>query len=92
MKTLKTIVTETAKTIYVYAEDAATASQFLQDAESEGFMWSDGCKPTQKHISDFYAVHTDMTINYIGAVGRTAFQCDSDNILRLNYKEYISEK
>lgn len=92
MKTLKSIVTNAAKVVYVYAEDSATAVQFLQDAESEGFIWSDGSKPTQKHISDFYAVHPDMTINYIGAVGRTAFQCASDNISRLNYKEYISEK
>jgi len=89
---MKTIVTETEKSVYVYAEDTATAAQFLQDAETEGFIWSDGGKPTQKHISDFYAVHTDMTINYLGAVGRTAFQCGSDNILRLNYKNHISEK
>lgn len=88
MKTLKTIVTETGKSVYVYAEDNATAVQFLQDAESEGFMWSDGSKPTQNHTSDFYAVHTDMTINYLGAMGRTAFQCKSDSIFRLNYKEF----
>jgi len=92
MKTLKTIVTEKGKTTYVYAEDTATAAQFLQDAESEGFVWSDGSRPTEKHISDFYAVHPDMTINYLGAVGRTEFQCGSDSIFRLNYKKYISEK
>ncbi len=91
MKTLKTTVTEAGKTIYIYAEDTAAAKQFLQNAESEGFMWSDGRRPTQNHISDFYAVHTDTTINYIGAAGRTAFQCSSGNILKLNYEDFISK-
>jgi len=73
------------KPVYVHLPDDDTARQFLIDAENQGFIFSDGAKPTEKIPDLFFAVHPDMTINYIGAVGRIAYQCKAENIIRLDY-------
>lgn len=74
-----------AKPVFVHLPNDDTARQFLIDAENQGFIFSDGAKPTEKIPDLFFAVHPDMTINYIGAVGRIAYQCKAENIIRLDY-------
>ena len=91
MKTLKSIANSNDKTVYVYAKDAETARRFLLDAENEGFVWSDGSRPTQKHISDLFAVHSDFTVNYVGMCGRIAFGSGSSSIERIDYNKYYSD-
>ncbi len=92
MKMLKEMLSKEGKTVFVYAENPETSMRFLLDAENEGFIWSDGSKPTDKPINNFYAVHPDMTINYIGTNGRIAFQTKSDSIIRIDYKDYLKKK
>ena len=91
MYTLKEIVSSSTKPVYVHLSDHETARRFLEDAENQGFVFSDGAKPTEKTPDSFFAVHPDMTMNYIGAVGRIAYQCHSDNIICLDYAPKMAE-
>ncbi len=79
------------KPVYVHLSNGESAKQFLIDAENQGFVFSDGAKPTEKTPDFFFAVHPDMTINYIGAVGRIAYQCHSDNIICIDYAPKMAE-
>ena len=78
------------KPIYIHLSNYGVAQQFLVDAENQGFTFSDGEKPTKKHTSDFFVLHSDFSMNYIGAIGRMAYQCHSDNIICLDYPTKIS--
>lgn len=77
---------ESQKTVYVHLSTPEDEKQFLFDAEEHGIIFSDGAKPTEKQASNFFAVHPDMTMNYIGIVGRIAYQCKADNIICFEYK------
>lgn len=81
--------------IYVYLDNADIAKQFLQNAESEGFTFTDGAKPTQKHTSNIFAVNTDATINYVGFVGRVAFQSaktiGNQPMLKIDYRQFLKQ-
>ena len=91
MYTLKELVSNSTKPVYVHLPDSKAAKQFLIDAENQGFVFSDGAIPTEKHISDFFALRSDLTMNYIGVVGRIAYQCKADNIIRLDYAKKMAE-
>lgn len=79
------------KPIYVHLSNGEAARRFLIDAENQGFVFSDGATPTEKHISDFFALRSDLSMNYIGVVGRMAYQCKADNIIRLDYAKKMAE-
>lgn len=80
--------------IYVYLDNADICKQFLQDAESEGFTFSDGIKPTQKHTSDIIAINPDATINYVGFIGRLAFQAaktiGNQSLVKIDYRQLLN--
>ncbi len=85
MYELKNILSNSTKPVYVHLTDNESAKQFLADAEKQGFVFSDGSKPTEKHLSDFFVLHPDFTMNYIGSAGRIAYQCSAGNITKLEY-------
>lgn len=85
MNTLKDLIKKTSKTALVHIADTKTAERFLREAEECGFIFSDGAKPTEKDVSDFFAVHPDMTMNYVGANGRIAFQCRDKKYLCVDW-------
>ena len=91
MYTLKEIVSNSTKPVYVHLPNDEAARQFLIDAENQGFIFSDGAKPTEKVPDLFFAVHPNMTMNYIGTVGRIAYQCKAENIIRLDYVSKTAE-
>ena len=76
--------------IFVYLRNRNISELFLKNAEAEGFTFSDGVKPTERHDSDIFALHHDRTINYVGSVGHMAFQCAADGIVRVDYEKYLA--
>lgn len=72
--------------VYVYLSDEAVGERFLQQAEQEGFTFSDGAKPTSRHYSDIMAVNPDGTINYVGSYGRMAFGANAVN--KIDYQRF----
>ncbi len=92
MLTLKDLVNTTEKKVYVFLPDAQAQTDFLVQAQSEGFTFQDGVLPCDRHKSDCYALNKDKTICYVNSIGRMAMQAKADNILRVKYPSCISDK
>ena len=88
MKTIKELAS-TGERVYVHLKDEETAMSFLRQAESEGFTFGDGMKPTERHWSDLYAIHPDSTLNYVGSVGRIEYASGADSCVRVEYQEQL---
>ena len=50
--------------------------------EQERFVFSDGAKPTENHLSDLYAVNDDSIISYVGISGRIVIESNMTEIGR----------
>lgn len=70
---LKEII-EKYGTVYIHLDGIESETEFLHQAEAEGFLFGDGIKPTEKAPSDFFAIHSNGTINYINTIGRIAYK------------------
>ena len=88
MKTIKELASM-GELVYVHLKAEETAKRFLHHAESEGFIFGDGVKPTDRHWSDFYAIHPDGTLNYVGSVGRIEYASGLDSCVRVEYQEQL---
>lgn len=88
MKTIKELASM-GERVYVHLKDEETAQRFLRHAESEGFTFGDGVKPTDRHWSDLYAIHPDGTLNYVGTNGRIHYGSGADGIIRIEYAELL---
>lgn len=81
--------------VYVYLADEETGKQFMQQAETEGFTFRDGVKPTERPYDSIIALNRDRTINYVGFVGHMAFgvkakKMGNEKLLRVDYKRYAA--
>lgn len=75
---------------YIHCRSRAIAERFLRDAEAEGFLFCDGIKPTEKDPDDIYAVNSDFTISYTGMFAHIMFGGGGDNVVWIDYGNYIS--
>ena len=91
MKSIKELVMKETRPVYIHTPSKALAKDFLKQAEKEGFLFSDGKRPTKKPLDDYYALHNDLTINYIGFVGRLRYNSNNDEILRVEYQDLFKE-
>ena len=94
MRTIKDLVNQHGK-VYVYIASDEIGNQFMQQAESEGFTFSDGAKPTSRCYAEIMAVNDNYTINFVGTVGRMAFgsraeKVGNQRLLRVNYEKYVN--
>ena len=89
MKSIKELVMKETRPVYVHTPSKAIARDFLKHAEKEGFLFSDDKRPTEKPSDDYYALHQDLTMNYIGFIGRLRFNSRDDGILRVEYQELL---
>ncbi len=91
MKTLKTILSENTGRVYAYLEDEKARKSFVCQAESEGFTFCDGCSLSSREIGDIMAINRDFTINFVGFIGRIAFQCaekvGNEKLHKINYND-----
>lgn len=94
MSRIKFLLSTYTGKIYVYLATEDVGKQFLQDAENEGFTFCDGINPTERTSANIMAINRDMTINYVGTVGRIAFQAankiGNDPLVKIDYREIIS--
>ena len=87
MKSIKELVMKETRPVHIHTPSKAIALDFLRYAEKEGFLFCDRKRPTKKPLDDFYALHQDLTMNYIGFIGRLHWKNDADNIVRIEYKD-----
>ena len=59
--------------VSVYLANDEIGNKFMQQAESEGFTFCDGEKPTGRCYAEIMSVNKNLTINYVGSIGRMAF-------------------
>ena len=90
MKTIKELA-NMGERVYVHLKDEETAQRFLRDAEAEGFIFSDGVHPTDRHWSDLYAIHPDGTLNYVGTIGRIEYGSGADSVVRIDYSQVLQQ-
>ena len=86
MKSIKELVMKETRPVYIHTPSKALAKDFLKQAEKEGFLFGDGKRPTKKPLDDYYALHQDLTMNYIGFVGRLKWKSGQEDILRIEYR------
>lgn len=91
-KTLKELVKSTNKRVYVHLSDEKTAKIFIENAEKEGFKFSGGKRISEMPHDDFYALNKNLTVNYINFIGRVAYQCGAEHLLRVEYKDFLREQ
>lgn len=91
MKTLTELVHSTNKRVYVHLADKSTQQAFIRQAENEGFTFGGGKRITDMPMDDFYALNKNLTVNYINFIGRMAWQCGAENVLRVEYKNFRAE-
>ena len=90
MRTIEKLADVTEKRIYVCLTGEETRRAFIEQAEKEGYTFTDGVKPSEREVSDFYAINKDKTLNYISTAGRIAWQLNHRSIRRVDFKAYIS--
>ncbi len=93
-KAIKSL-SEMAGRVYVYLADSAIGEKFLQQAEQEGFTFEDGVKPTERHYSEIMAINHNLTINYVGFIGRIAYGSGAETmgnkkLIRIDFEKYIN--
>lgn len=80
--------------IYVYLDNSDIAKQFFRDAENEGFTFCDGINPTERTPANIMAINRDLTINYVGFIGRMAYQAantiGNETLTKIDYRDIIS--
>lgn len=93
MSRIKSLLSTNDGRIYVYLYNNDTAAQFARDAENEGFTFCDGVKPTGRTVANIMAINRDMTINYVGFVGRVAFQTanriGNEPLVKIDYRNVV---
>ena len=87
MKSIKELVMKETRPVYVHTPSKAIARDFLKHAEKEGFLFGDSKRPTKKPLDDYYALHQDLTMNFIGFAGRLKWKSRQNDILRVEYRD-----
>lgn len=90
VKSIKELVNSHQKRVYVFLSDKETEKRFIDDAETEGYTFEDGTKISEQKVNSFYALNRDKTVNFLNSIGRMAFQCNAEHIIRVDYQKYIN--
>ena len=90
VRTIQNLVKGHKKRVYLYLADKETAKKFVADATAEGYTFPDGVKISERKANDFYVLNPDKTVNFINSIGRVAFQCNAQQIIRVDYQKYIN--
>ena len=90
MRTIANLLT-LGDRVFVRLASTNLSRLFLQNAEAEGFTWSDGKKPSEVDRSeDIVAIHPGFTINGVGWAGHMMFKQAGNQIIRVDYGKYLA--
>lgn len=82
--------------VYLYFANGKIKEQFLKDAEAEGIGFGDGASIRERELDSVMALNKNGTVNFLGFVGRMAYQMASDvggqKLLRVDYGKYAAGK
>ncbi|MBR3589135.1 MAG: hypothetical protein IKL16_06185 [Clostridia bacterium] len=93
MKRISSLLSEYDGRIYIFLEDEKTKNKFVKQAILEGFTFSDGVNLSSRSIDNIIAINRNLTVNFVGTIGRIAFQCadkiGNEKLHKINYKELM---
>ncbi len=79
--------------VYIYVPNKDIEKNFLLDAETEGFTFGNGKKPTSSLGNDLYRLEDGLKICHVGYVGHLAYKTTgkvtSDERHYINYEKYV---
>lgn len=95
MRTIKNLVNQNDERVYVYLANNELGNKFMHQAEEEGFVFEDGAKPTSRTYAEIMAVNGNITINFVGSIGRMAFGSGAETVngqklLRVDFAKYAN--
>ena len=76
--------------VYIYFRTSELCRDFMRAAEAEGISFPDGVMPTQRDVTNIFALRSDKTICYVGAIGHIAFGAGAR--VRVDYEKYRDGK
>ena len=59
--------------------------RYKAEAETAGFRFEDGAKPTERAFARIMVLKNDRTLCYAGAYGTMAFGCNDGGRIRVRY-------
>ena len=82
--------------VYVRLATPELRRKFMEQADAEGFTFSDGVKPTRRDADVNMSVNRDLTINYVGMFGRMAYGSGTKTtcgklLIRVEYVEIAAQ-
>lgn len=77
------------KKVYIILNNNEIREKFMRDAETEGITFGDGVRPTKRKAEEIMSLQPNGTICYVGWAGRLCFKSMQENIIRIDYEEYI---
>ena len=94
MRTIKNLSKLNGR-VYIYLANEEIGQWFMQQAESEGFTFNDGVKPTERGYEEIMAINHDDTLNFVGTNGRIAYgsgakQVGGEQLIRIDFEKYLS--
>ncbi len=95
MRTLEKLLELDGK-IYIRLDNSETSKRFLRNAEREGFLMSNGERPTESKIWNFYRLCHDKTIEPFGhgfagsMVRHSIINGLQPDCISVDYSKYIS--
>ena len=93
MRTIRDLL-KTKGNINVYLSSKAVCDLFLRNAEQEGFVFSDGSRPTTSSYNDLFALHHDFTIAHHGFAGHIALRAKAISTtvptVWIDYAKYLA--
>ena len=76
--------------LYIYLRNPIIGKAFMQIAEDEGFLFSDGKKPTKRKSGDIMAIYKNKEICYVGYTGHIAFRSQNCNIKKIDFEKLLN--
>ena len=68
--------------VFVELPDTAAGERFQREANTAGFRFGDGAKPTERDMGRVMAVHANRTVAFPGICGHIACQCGLKPVIR----------
>ena len=72
MTTIRDTIRHYTGKVYVRIDASADGTQFLTQAEAEGFRFSDGVLPSARPWAKLFSLTPDGVLSYTGFAGHTA--------------------
>ncbi len=77
--------------VWLYIQNKAVWEIFCNQAEKEGFIWSDGRRMNFIEFDNIVVLNNDLSFNYVGCIGHIWFGNSEDTAhYKIDFAKYIN--